>query len=198
MGQQFQDSEFPLLSGARIVRIAVHPDLARAGYGTRTVQLLRRYYQGELANLDADEAGDAEEARLRAERADSHPGGPSTTGLPCLLLRQLHTCSRKAIWQTPPLVWISVVLWHGHCMRCNTIASSGRESQAILQQDSVLYLACVSQSQVRASGMGQVKLSLQFELMIWCCCGSRKSAHRDPTAQGRAAAAAAEPGGAPP
>ena len=37
-----QDSEFPSLSGARIVRIAVHPDLARAGYGSRAVQLLTR------------------------------------------------------------------------------------------------------------------------------------------------------------
>ena len=97
VGQQFQDSEFPLLSGARIVRIAVHPDLTRAGYGTCTVQLLRRYYQGELAALDADEAEDAENVRLRAERADGLPAAPSTTGLSCLLLRQPHTCSRNAI-----------------------------------------------------------------------------------------------------
>ncbi len=31
LGQQFQDPEFPRLSGARVVRIAVHPDLQRAG-----------------------------------------------------------------------------------------------------------------------------------------------------------------------
>lgn len=31
LGQQFQDPEFPRLSGARVVRIAVHPDLGRAG-----------------------------------------------------------------------------------------------------------------------------------------------------------------------
>lgn len=54
VGQQFQDPEFPLLSGARIVRIAAHPDMARAGYGTKAVQLLRRYYQGELASLDEE------------------------------------------------------------------------------------------------------------------------------------------------
>jgi hypothetical protein len=35
VGQQFQDAEFPSLSGARVVRIAVHPELPRAGYGTR-------------------------------------------------------------------------------------------------------------------------------------------------------------------
>ena len=33
IGQQFQDPDFPSLSGARIVRIAVHPGLNRAGYG---------------------------------------------------------------------------------------------------------------------------------------------------------------------
>ena len=31
VGQQYQDSEFPSLSGARVVRIAVHPDVPRAG-----------------------------------------------------------------------------------------------------------------------------------------------------------------------
>ena len=55
VGQQFQDSEFPSLSGARIVRIATHPDLFRAGYGTRAVEVLRRYYEGDLADLLVDE-----------------------------------------------------------------------------------------------------------------------------------------------
>lgn len=32
ISQQYQDTDFPSLSGARIVRIAVHPDLGRAGY----------------------------------------------------------------------------------------------------------------------------------------------------------------------
>lgn len=31
VGQQYQDSEFPQLSGARVVRIAVHPEVPRAG-----------------------------------------------------------------------------------------------------------------------------------------------------------------------
>lgn len=31
VGQQFQDADFPRLSGARIVRIAVHPSVTRAG-----------------------------------------------------------------------------------------------------------------------------------------------------------------------
>jgi hypothetical protein len=45
VGQQFQDADFPALSGGRIVRIAVHPELGRAGYGSRALELLQRYYE---------------------------------------------------------------------------------------------------------------------------------------------------------
>lgn len=55
VSQQFQDAEFPSLSGARIVRIAVHPDLVRAGYGSRAVELLVRYYEGQLAPLSEED-----------------------------------------------------------------------------------------------------------------------------------------------
>ena len=33
-GYQFQDNEFPSLSGARVVRIATHPEYQKMGYGT--------------------------------------------------------------------------------------------------------------------------------------------------------------------
>ncbi|BDA49001.1 RNA cytidine acetyltransferase [Coccomyxa sp. Obi] len=72
VSQQFQDSEFASLSGARIVRIAVHPDMTRAGYGSRALELLRRYYQGELADLEDDD----DDAEKRG------PGEPSTSGRP--------------------------------------------------------------------------------------------------------------------
>ena len=55
VGQQFQDSEFPGLSGARIVRIAVHPEIPRAGYGSRAVMLLKKYFEGEITALSEDE-----------------------------------------------------------------------------------------------------------------------------------------------
>lgn len=45
MLQQYRDLEFLQLSGARIVRIAVHPDLPKLGYGSRALSLLRAYYQ---------------------------------------------------------------------------------------------------------------------------------------------------------
>lgn len=55
VGQQFQDTEFPGLSGARIVRIAVHPEIPRAGYGSRAVMLLKKYFEGDIAALSEDE-----------------------------------------------------------------------------------------------------------------------------------------------
>lgn len=50
--QQFQDDDFASLSGARVVRIAAHPDYAKMGYGSRTLQALNSFYSGELLNLD--------------------------------------------------------------------------------------------------------------------------------------------------
>ncbi|RVX21504.1 RNA cytidine acetyltransferase 1 [Vitis vinifera] len=41
--EQFQDTVFPTLSGARIVRIATHPSAMRLGYGSAAVELLTRY-----------------------------------------------------------------------------------------------------------------------------------------------------------
>jgi N-acetyltransferase 10 len=58
MSQQFQDAEFPTLSGCRVVRIATHPELTRAGYGTRALALLTKYYEGEIADLAEDDAVD--------------------------------------------------------------------------------------------------------------------------------------------
>lgn len=52
ISQQFQDDDFAMLSGARVVRIATHPDYAGMGYGARAMQALTQFYQGELSNLD--------------------------------------------------------------------------------------------------------------------------------------------------
>jgi N-acetyltransferase 10 len=48
VSQQFQDTAFPQLSGARIVRVATHPDYQRLGYGRRAMDLLARYYAGDI------------------------------------------------------------------------------------------------------------------------------------------------------
>ena len=48
ISQQFNDNEFATLSGARIVRIATHPDVQKMGYGSRAIDLLISYFQGEF------------------------------------------------------------------------------------------------------------------------------------------------------
>lgn len=48
--QQFGDSEFPQLSGARVVRIASHPDVQKMGYGSRALDLLVAYFEGSLSS----------------------------------------------------------------------------------------------------------------------------------------------------
>jgi len=53
MSQQFQDADFAGLSGARVVRIAVHPHHAREGYGSRALECLTKFYSGELFDADA-------------------------------------------------------------------------------------------------------------------------------------------------
>ena len=75
VSQQFQDSEFPGLTGARVVRIAVHPDLPRLGYGSRAMAQLEAFYAGQLRSLDEGEEGAAElQAEPEAPRA-APPGG---------------------------------------------------------------------------------------------------------------------------
>ncbi|XP_027368437.1 RNA cytidine acetyltransferase 1-like [Abrus precatorius] len=49
--EQFRDTVFPSLSGARIVRIATHPSAMRLGYGSQAVELLTRYYEGQLTPI---------------------------------------------------------------------------------------------------------------------------------------------------
>lgn len=55
ISQQFQNKEFASLSGARIVRIATHPELNRMGYASRAVELLSAYYEGKMTSLDEDD-----------------------------------------------------------------------------------------------------------------------------------------------
>jgi len=50
ISQQFQDNDFARLDGARIVRISTNPKCNRMGYGKRLLELLRRFYQGEVVN----------------------------------------------------------------------------------------------------------------------------------------------------
>ncbi|WCJ31748.1 RNA cytidine acetyltransferase [Euphorbia peplus] len=68
--QQFQDTVFPSLSGARIVRIATHPSAMRLGYGSAAVELLTRYYEGQLTPISEVEfTNDVEISPIRVADA---------------------------------------------------------------------------------------------------------------------------------
>lgn len=71
VSHQFTDENFPLLSGARVVRIATHPNYQSMGYGSRALELLELYYKGSFTSLDEmnnkneedmEESSDDEEA----------------------------------------------------------------------------------------------------------------------------------------
>lgn len=52
IAQVFNDTNFPQLFGARIVRFATHPDETK-GYGPRALELLLKYYRNEM-KLDSN------------------------------------------------------------------------------------------------------------------------------------------------
>jgi N-acetyltransferase 10 len=54
ISQQYQDDDFASLSGARVVRIATHPDYAKMGYGSRALELLTSFYQGKASSMNED------------------------------------------------------------------------------------------------------------------------------------------------
>ncbi|KAG1849922.1 GNAT acetyltransferase 2-domain-containing protein [Suillus subalutaceus] len=92
VSQQFQESKFALLSGARIVRIATHPDYANMGYGSRALKALNSFYSGEYFNLD--EATPAEPSYPDAAALDpetdlktDHPTVRAPEAMPPLLQR---------------------------------------------------------------------------------------------------------------
>ncbi|KAK9480498.1 GNAT acetyltransferase 2-domain-containing protein [Lipomyces japonicus] len=54
VSQQFQDTEFASLSGARVVRIATNPEYTKMGYGSRAMQLLTEYYEGKFGDFSKE------------------------------------------------------------------------------------------------------------------------------------------------
>jgi len=48
IAEQYQDDNFNSLSGGKVIRIAVHPDSRRMGYGSATMEILKNYYSGQI------------------------------------------------------------------------------------------------------------------------------------------------------
>ena len=62
------------MSGLRIVRVATHPNAQGKGYGSRALELLLKYYQGDLVdadNIKTDEMKDMKERVKKAKAAES-------------------------------------------------------------------------------------------------------------------------------
>ncbi|KAA0201203.1 hypothetical protein HAZT_HAZT007544 [Hyalella azteca] len=51
LASQFRDPDLASLVGARVVRIATHPDFQGMGYGSRALLQLQDYYRGRLVDL---------------------------------------------------------------------------------------------------------------------------------------------------
>lgn len=65
VAQQFQDEDFALLLGARVVRIATSPHYAGMGYGSRALALLQDYFEGRFTSVsEANVLGDHSLARV--------------------------------------------------------------------------------------------------------------------------------------
>lgn len=74
VSQQFQD-DFASLSGARIVRIATHPDCVSMGYGTKALELLIDYYEGKFIYLGEDNEPSTKETTKATKDVEQEDGG---------------------------------------------------------------------------------------------------------------------------
>lgn len=52
ISEQYQDNQFPRLNGARVIRIASHPTATKMGYGSKALEILSKFFEGNLINLD--------------------------------------------------------------------------------------------------------------------------------------------------
>ena len=107
--QQFQEPNFAQLSGARIVRIAAHPELQRMGYGSRALELLTKYYSGDITSIreEDDDGGPSPSGADAAAAAAADPGGGGDllterlrprSGLPPMLTHLTDRAPERLAW----------------------------------------------------------------------------------------------------
>ncbi|KAK7260063.1 hypothetical protein RIF29_25804 [Crotalaria pallida] len=87
--EQFRDLDFPSLSGGRIVRIATHPSAMRLGYGSQAVELLIRYYEGQLTPL-SDIVVEEEMQTLPIRVTEAAKNNTVTGEHSCMVLKPLN------------------------------------------------------------------------------------------------------------
>ena len=76
MSQQYLDNNFGSLSGARVVRIATHPDATGMGYGSRAIELLGKYYQGDIVSINENDS--SEKKKNKEEKSKKNKSNSSS------------------------------------------------------------------------------------------------------------------------
>ncbi|KAH9599326.1 Helicase domain [Trypanosoma melophagium] len=75
LSQYYLEEGFAKLAGLRIVRIATNPELQRAGYGSRALELLQQYYTGSISLQPAS----SESLKTKEETRDKEDGEDNDT-----------------------------------------------------------------------------------------------------------------------
>ena len=70
ISEQFQDDSFASLSGIRVVRIATHPNAQGRGYGSRAMDQLIKYYEGQLVDFDSIKTDELLEMKKKVKDAN--------------------------------------------------------------------------------------------------------------------------------
>ncbi|KAJ2700504.1 N-acetyltransferase 10 [Coemansia sp. IMI 203386] len=112
VAQQYQDDDFAALSGARVVRIATHPDYASMGYGARALSQLKEFYQGRFFSLREDTATTTDNAEQGLPRVSDSELASADLRRDSLLVRDPTTLPplflRLAEKQPTRLHWLGV------------------------------------------------------------------------------------------
>lgn len=90
MSQQFGDGNFAQLSGARVVRVAVHPEVQGLGYGSRAMELLYRYYNGEMVDLSGGDEDSSDSENEGEGSSDETPSGSEEENEPATKSALIH------------------------------------------------------------------------------------------------------------
>ena len=107
--QQYQDYDFPALSGARVVRIATHPNYQGMGYGTRSLQLLEDYFSGKLMDISENDDGDASRTSVKGRKNGESEGDTSLTTEAIAPRKDLPPLLESLSDRKPePLQWLGV------------------------------------------------------------------------------------------
>lgn len=96
VAQQFQTPDFPVLLGARVVRIAVKEGCMGKGYGLRALELLKQYFSGKIAVPQAPAAKLNNQNELIEKLTERQPEALNYLGVSYGLTIQLHRFWKKA------------------------------------------------------------------------------------------------------